>query len=204
MKRSLCWLVVAMMLFCVIASGGCGGSSTSDSDSHEAYYEPPKLTEEQLLELGQAQVDPSEFNLPELNASEVAVSDAASENALARKVWTEAVKLFTEGARYTRVTEHPQPDGTNILIRQSRYVYVYRYVQPEYEIDDESLSTPAVQHKDRDTACQHGMYGTDCVGMIWNAANNAGVTLWGAKSKSRVGPLGLATKSTWQSYFPNA
>ena len=41
MKRSLCWLVVAMMLFCVIASGGCGGSSSgggdSDSDSSKNY-----------------------------------------------------------------------------------------------------------------------------------------------------------------------
>lgn len=200
--------IVLILVAAAVLSGGCGGGSSS-VNTNDPYYEPPNLTETQLIELGQTQVNPSEFDLPELHETETSESSfkaaaSASENALARKVWTEAVKLFTEGARYTRVTEHPQSDGTNIYIRQSRYVYVYRWVTGPYEVEDERLTVLAKQHKYREKGCQHGMFGTDCVGLIWNAANNAGITLWGAQSKSRIGPSGLTSAPNWKAHFPNA
>lgn len=202
------------------SAGGCGGSGgdsvaldTQQEDT--SYYEPPNLTEEQLIELAQTQVDPSEFDLAELNEETISAdifkeSDTALYSHRVRKIWTEAARLFSRPlsanqATIRGVTRHPQTDGTDIFIGQRRYVYVLRWTYPKdhYEVDNENITAPAVQHNFT-SSCQHGVYGTDCVGFIWNAANNAGVTLWGATSRSRIGPSGLTTAAAWRDFFPQA
>lgn len=208
------FFTVAVLVAAAFLAGGCGGSS-SDSAVDQSYYdyEPPNLTEEDLIELARTQVDPSEFDLPELNedttsADSFDASDTVSYNARVRTIWTEAVRLFSKPliankAIIRGITKHPQPDGTDIFISQARYVYVLRWTHPSYEVDNEVLTAPAVQHNFAGS-CQHGVYGTDCVGFVWNAANNAGITLWGATSRSRVGPSGLTTASSWTRFFPQA
>lgn len=221
MKKYCAVFFTAALLFAAaILAGSCGGSGgdsvaldTQQEDT--SYYEPPNLTEEQLIELAQTQVDPSEFDLAELNEETISAdifkeSDTALYSHRVRKIWTEAARLFSRPlsanqATIRGVTRHPQTDGTDIFIGQRRYVYVLRWTYPKdhYEVDNENITAPAVQHNFTGS-CQHGVYGTDCVGFIWNAANNAGVTLWGATSRSRIGPSGLTTAAAWRNFFPQA
>ena len=142
MKR-YCAVFFTLAMLSVIAflTGGCGGSSSSsNSGVDEVYYEPPNLTEAQLIELARTQVASSDFDLEEPSASYSAdASFTAADNITdleeyrSRKIWYEAANLFASNNWYlggnqghisTGITQHPQPDGTTLTIRQSRYLYV--------------------------------------------------------------------------------
>ena len=214
------FLFLMMMLAFASLNSGCGGSS-SPSLVDESSYNPPNLTEEQLIELAETQVDPSEFDLAELNelyadsgfkAADIAIN---VEEQLARRIWLEAAGFFAGNGKYsggnygamtTSITEHPQPDGSIMLIRQSRFLYVYRWTDPDYEVFDERITSTVKQHKYTESGCQHGVHGTDCVGLIWNAAYRAGITLWAAEgtNRRRWGPSTLTTASKWKEWFKNA
>ncbi len=221
-KYCAVFFTLAMLSVTAFLTGGCGGSSSGTSGVDEAYYEPPNLTEAQLIELARTQVASSDFDLEEPSASFSAdASFTAADNIAnleeyrSRRIWYEAANLFASNNWYlggnqgqisTSITQHPQSDGTTITIRQSRYLYVYRWTNPDYEVIDERLSSVVKQHKYTNSGCQHGVHGTDCVGLIWNAANNAGITLWAAEgtNRRRWGPSTLTTASKWTAWFSNA
>ncbi|MBQ7197283.1 MAG: CHAP domain-containing protein [Synergistaceae bacterium] len=200
-KNFLCFF--AFLIAALFLSGGCGGGGGSNvSETDNGYYEPISLTSEQLIELAKEQVPPESFDLAALNVSSAnfETADETSENELAGKIWLEAVKLYQPLNPENFKTQH----GDNVEISQKKYVYVYRWTWPTYEVEDERLDNPVKQHKYRENGCQHGMYGTDCVGFVYNAARNAGVTLWNPTNARRYGPNSLATASNWKSFFPNA